>query len=138
MSGSADNFPGMHRSRLYGIFVDVPLADTAAATAFWPAALGATSVKPGTAEDPYWGLHGVLPDHLIFEIQAVDDAARYHLDIETDDVAAEVARLVGLGATVHHEMPSWTIMKDPAGNIFCVVPVQSPPAVFEAHANRHE
>lgn len=127
----------MHRSRLYGIFVDTPKADTHGATAFWPAALGATSVKPGTPEDPYWALHGVLPNDLVFEVQAVDDTPRYHLDIETDDVTAEVERLVSLGATIHKQMPTWTIMQAPGGHIFCVVPRQSSKDVFEAKANQH-
>ena len=43
-----------------------------------------------------------LPDAIpgiVTAVQAVDDAPRFHVDIETDDVEAEVARLVGLGAT---------------------------------------
>lgn len=49
---------------------------------------------------------------------------RVHLDFGADDRAAEVARLVALGAT---EGPtrslgsiSWTVMADPEGNEFCV------------------
>lgn len=49
---------------------------------------------------------------------------RVHLDLSTEDRAAEVARLVSLGATEvsEHEMPglSWTILTDPEGNQFCV------------------
>ena len=49
---------------------------------------------------------------------------RVHLDLEADDRAAEVARLVALGATVvtDHAVPgwSWTIMADPEGTVFCV------------------
>ena len=49
---------------------------------------------------------------------------RAHLDFRTDDRPAEVARLVGLGATVlaEHQMPgfSWTVLADPEGNEFCV------------------
>ena len=50
---------------------------------------------------------------------------RIHLDIETDDVAAEVARVVGIGAAVLEERDGYTILTDPAGMVFCVVPVQS-------------
>ena len=47
-----------------------------------------------------------------------------HLDLYTDDAAAQVQRLVGLGATVvrHNADPrdTYTVMKDPEGNAFCV------------------
>ena len=49
---------------------------------------------------------------------------RMHLDLMTPDVDAEVARLVGLGAThvaAREEYGyTWTVMADPEGNEFCV------------------
>ena len=54
-----------------------------------------------------------------------EGAARVHLDIETDDVPAEVARLERLGATVVQERSNHVIMADPGGVVFCVVPVQT-------------
>jgi hypothetical protein len=56
---------------------------------------------------------------------AVDDrGGEFHTDRRTPDRKAEVARLVGLGATVHaeHEAGSfaWTVLADPDGNEFCV------------------
>jgi predicted enzyme related to lactoylglutathione lyase len=49
---------------------------------------------------------------------------RVHLDLATDNMDDEVARLAGLGATVgeKHEVPglAWTILRDPVGNEFCV------------------
>ncbi len=52
--------------------------------------------------------------------------ARFHLDIETDDVAAEVARLTGLGAVKVADGRTWVVMRDPSGLLFDVVPHQSP------------
>ena len=51
-----------------------------------------------------------------------------HLDLHSDDRAAEVERLTGLGATFVEERSLkigpyeefWTVMKDPEGNGFCV------------------
>ena len=51
-----------------------------------------------------------------------------HLDLKSEDRHAEVARLVGLGATEIEERSQeigpyqelWTVMKDPEGNGFCV------------------
>ena len=53
------------------------------------------------------------------------DAAAIHLDVETDDVAAEVARLCALGARVVAEPDDYTVMVDPGSLVFCVVPVQT-------------
>lgn len=60
--------------------------------------------------------------------QRVDDPTpgknRMHLDFSTDDVEAEVARLVAAGATetARHAFGDfgWVVLTDPAGNYFCV------------------
>ena len=50
--------------------------------------------------------------------------ARVHLDIETDDIEAEVARLEALGAKrVQHVRNRWWVMEAPTGHRFCVVPM---------------
>jgi uncharacterized glyoxalase superfamily protein PhnB len=47
---------------------------------------------------------------------------RVHLDLVADDLAAEVARAVSLGATkvadFHDYGATWTTLTDPEGNIF--------------------
>lgn len=58
------------------------------------------------------------------QIQRVDHESRVHLDIETDDIPAEVARLEKLGATVDRRMERWVVMRAPTGHRFCVVRVQ--------------
>ena len=45
-----------------------------------------------------------------------------HLDIHTDDLEAEVARLERLGAERVRRVHGWWIMRDPAGLLFCVIP----------------
>ena len=53
--------------------------------------------------------------------------ARIHLDFSTTDVDAEVARLVGLGATEtgRHSFGDFglVVLEDPDANVFCVAPV---------------
>ena len=44
-----------------------------------------------------------------------------HLDIRSDDVEAEVARLEALGARRQAQIESWWVMEDPCGNEFCVI-----------------
>ena len=79
----------MHRSRLVGILIDTPAAQAGAAADFWSAALG-VPVRPAPGEEQFTVLSGAVPG-LLTVIQAVDDTPRYHLDIETGDLAAEVA-----------------------------------------------
>jgi len=50
--------------------------------------------------------------------------SRVHVDLATRDPDAEIARLVGLGATRGEHRSgngtSWTVMHDPEGNEFCI------------------
>ena len=64
------------------------------------------------------------PDQISEQIQRVDHESRVHLDIETDDIPAEVARLEKLGATVDQRLERWVVMRAPSGQRFCVVRVQ--------------
>jgi predicted enzyme related to lactoylglutathione lyase len=67
-------------------------------------------------------------------VQAVGDPTpRVHLDIETDDIDAEVERLVALGATEEARIEGWVVLADPVGNPFCIIKVQDP-ETFEARA----
>ena len=52
--------------------------------------------------------------------------ARVHFDLETDDVAAEVFRLLKLGAVEAYRHDDWVVLADPAGLLFCVVPAEAP------------
>jgi hypothetical protein len=46
---------------------------------------------------------------------------RLHLDLGADDPAAEVERLIALGARVVAEHDRWTTLADPEDNEFCVM-----------------
>ena len=86
----------MHRSRLSTLVVDVSAGRGAEAVHVLSSALGA-AVDELPDEPGFTGLRDAVPG-LVTAVQAVDDAPRYHVDLETDDVAAEVRRLVALGA----------------------------------------
>lgn len=122
----------MHRSRVYALLIDSPAAEAAAAAAFWSAALGA-AVRPDPQEPQFTLLHQALPGPVTV-VQAVDDAPRFHLDIETDDVAAETARLFALGAVQVAQWLECRVLRAPGGHPLCVVPVHSDPAAFKAQA----
>jgi hypothetical protein len=54
---------------------------------------------------------------------------RLHLDLRPDDQAAEVERLLMLGATrvdIGQGAPTWVVLADPEGNEFCVLRVLTP------------
>ncbi|QYO75817.1 VOC family protein [Devosia salina] len=49
------------------------------------------------------------------------DNNRVHFDVEVDERAAEVDRLKQAGATVDRVLPTYTVMRDPEGNQFCLI-----------------
>jgi hypothetical protein len=112
--------------------IDVPKDRAGESEAFWAEALG-VSTEPEPGQPQYVVLKDALPG-FVTAIQAVDDEPRYHFDIETDDVPAEVARLVGLGAV---EVSSWEgchTLRAPGGHLLCVIPLHSSPEEFAAAA----
>jgi hypothetical protein len=122
----------MHRSRLTAALVDVPAENFEAVTRFWAGALGMDADI--SDEDPDYAAMGRPVPGLEFMVQRVDAPARIHVDIETDDVDAEVDRLEALGAERVEKIETWWVMRDPAGLLFCVVRVQDP-ETFEPAAN---
>ena len=124
----------MHKSRLAGFIIDCKTDDLDAAAAFWSQALG-YPLRPVQDEENYRNLVPG-PDGLHVEVQKVSHPSRVHLDIETDDIPAEVARLEQLGATVAERLERWVVMQAPTGQRFCVVRIQRPG--FPKNANRWE
>lgn len=53
------------------------------------------------------------------------DNNRVHFDLEVDDRAGEVQRLVDRGAETVRVLPTYTVMRDPEGNQFCLVDRQT-------------
>lgn len=126
----------MHRSRLAGVIIDCKTDDLDAAADFWANALGAPlNHKANLERSPYVDLQ-MPEDENYVEIQTVDHDSRVHIDIESDDIEAEVKRLEGLGAKRLADIKSWCVLEAPTGQRFCVVPVVS--KVFEKKANKWE
>jgi predicted enzyme related to lactoylglutathione lyase len=124
----------MHRSRLAGFIIDCRTDDLEASTRFWSEALG-LGVRPSTnPEDANYRRLDTGAEALHIEVQQVDHPSRVHLDIETDDIEAEVRRLEKLGAREVARVRSWVVMEAPTGQRFCIVRVQNPN--FHAGANQ--
>ena len=114
----------MHRSRLTSVVIDCAEADFARGTAFWSAALGK---PPMPRNERFVGLRGRVggAGGAYVGLQRTTREERgLHLDVETDDVEAEVARLERLGARVKARIRRHVVMEAPSGHAFCVVPVQ--------------
>lgn len=122
-----------HKSRLGGIIIDCNVDDLGSAGEFWSKALGYKSISSNRPEDEGYVILDTGPDELHIEIQKVTHPSRAHLDIETDDVEAEVSRLEMLGARRLHKVRDWWVMEAPTGQRFCVIPSQNPS--FTACAN---
>ncbi|HEU5157458.1 MAG TPA: VOC family protein [Streptosporangiaceae bacterium] len=117
----------MHHSRLCHFVIDV--SDLDEGVSFWSRALNAVEEPlPPQSSHIYRRLR--LPDADIrILLQKTTDSKvskeRMHLDLETDDIDAEVQRLEALGATRwdHQQERGYDfwVLKDPWGNEFCVL-----------------
>lgn len=123
----------MHKSKLAGFIIDCRTDDLESAAGFWGGALGMrVGELPGAEGKLYKRLDGALALHI--EVQQVDHPSRVHLDIEADDIDAEVRRLEALGAKRIEAVHTWWVMEAPTGQRFCVVQASSPD--FERLATR--
>jgi predicted enzyme related to lactoylglutathione lyase len=92
---------------------------------FWARAFGGTVRDSGNgylAVEPVPGLAGPLLIQPVTDDRPAKNPI--HLDLGTDDTGGELARLVGLGATVIEERADskfrWWVLADPEGNLFCL------------------
>jgi hypothetical protein len=114
----------VHRSRIGIVLIDHPADRYEANLAFWAGAAGRPAERDhGGPEYASLGVVGTL--NLEVQRTGVGTPPRLHLDIETDDIEAEVARLTGLGASVERRPEGFVVMRDPGGLVFCVVGVQT-------------
>ena len=123
----------MHKSRLGTIVIDCQADDAGAAAEFWSRALGWAARPPSGPDEANYRQLDAPPNEVKVLVQAVSHPSRVHVDIETDDVDAEVARLEALGARKVAQVKRWWVMEAPTGQRFCVVRPQRDD--FAAHAN---
>lgn len=111
----------MHRSQLGGFIIDCQTDDLEGAASFWSQALGLEAVQEDDPAESLYMLLRTRPEEVHIEVQKVDHPSRVHLDIEADDIEAEVARLEKLGAKRVADIRRWVVMEAPTGQRFCVV-----------------
>ena len=120
-----------HKSRIAAFVIDSK-TDAATAAKFWSKALRRKVQPVDDPADTYRSLEA-SPDEPMVLIQQVKHAPRIHLDIEADDIEAEVKRLEGLGAKRLQKIQTWVVMEAPTGQRFCVVRPQN--TGFDQDAN---
>ena len=126
----------MHKSRLGGLIIDCETEDLDGAAEFWGKALGYETENSTEPEDKNYVLLRTEPDEPHVEVQQVTHPSRVHIDIETDDIDAEVERLEKLGARRIGKVRDWWVMEAPTGHRFCVVNAQR--SSFDERANTWE
>jgi predicted enzyme related to lactoylglutathione lyase len=121
-----------HRSRVCHFVIDCDDLDRA--MAFWSTALDATEEPLSEQSRPIYRRLRLPDAEIRVLLQRTTDQKtskeRMHLDLETDDVEAEVQRLEALGATRgHHQRErgyDFWVMHDPFDNEFCVLQPEFP------------
>jgi hypothetical protein len=114
----------MHRSRINGLLIDCKTDDIDAAARFWAEALGRPVDPDHPGSRGNYRMLATPPGEISVQIQRVSHESRVYIDIETDDIPAEVARLEKLGAEVDTRKERWVVMRAPSGQRFCIVRVQ--------------
>lgn len=112
-----------HHSRLAGFMIDCQGGDLTEAAEFWSKALGLGVLDPDEGGLDRYALLKKLRGDLHIEVQKVEHESRVHLDIESDDIEAEIERLKQYGA-IEISRPykaRWVVMQAPTGHRFCVV-----------------
>lgn len=110
-----------HRSTLIALVLDCQVTELGPSAAFWSAALLREVANPDQDGDGRYAELETASDEPFLLLQKVDHPSRVHLDIETDQLDAEVSRLEGLGATRVAQVKRWWVMQAPTGQRFCVV-----------------
>ena len=92
---------------------------------WWAAALGWVVVADAEDEFEIRPAASRLPGLLFVPVpEPKAGKNRLHLDFRPDDQAAEVERLLGLGARtadIGQGEQTWVVLADPEGNEFCVL-----------------
>lgn len=109
----------MHYSRFSTVIIDCQTDDVASSAEFWSQAFGRKVAEGNSGSSRYVALT-MKPGEILCQVQAVGHESRVHIDIETDDVDAEVKRLCALGAIEIERNPTWAVMEAPTGQRFCV------------------
>lgn len=125
---SAEGRPG-HQERggratlLHQACLDIPAELFDAETTFWSALTGWTLEQPTDDEPEFRSLRRPegIPVRILLQRRGESGGTTTgHPDVACAARATAVAEWVAAGAEVVHDRPWWTVMRDPAGLVFCL------------------
>ena len=127
-----------HRSRLAGFIIDCEGGSLGTAADFWAAALGMPVTDADEGGNDKYAVLDASARGLHVEVQKVEHPPRVHLDIESDDIEAEAARLIALGAKeiARPHGSRWIVLEAPTGHRLCVIRTRT--KLDSENANVHE
>ncbi len=113
----------MHKSRLGNIVIDCQTDDLLPQARFWSGVLGYPLPEDLDSTGRFIQLV-TPPGEVQVIIQKVGHEPRAHLDIETDSISSEAARLERLGARIVSRNEGWVVMQAPGrASVLCRQPV---------------
>ena len=119
----------MHKSRLGEITIDCNTNDLSSAAQFWESVLG---YQANSFEDHF--RFNTPGDDVCINLQKVAHESRVHLDIETDNIEAEVRRIEQLGGRRVRDARRWVVMSTPTGHGLCIC--QPARSLFSSRAHQ--
>ena len=117
------SFPGVRRSRVYQVCVDIPGPAFEAEAQRWASLTGGSIDVLERRPEFAWVRMpgGPRPlDVLLQRLDRQDGSVAAHLDLGTTDREAETARHRSLGAGLVARQEFWTVLTDPAGLAYCI------------------
>lgn len=123
MSGTASGLPAWIQ-----VFLDTPAEHFEEAVSFWSAVTDWRPSQRRGEHDQFLTL--LAPGGASYvKMQAVDQPAGVHLDLDSEDRPAAVTRARGLGATHAWTYHDVEVMRSPGGMVFCHTLVDREPAI---------
>jgi hypothetical protein len=116
-------WPGVRRSRVYQVCLDLPGSGYEAEVSFWAGLLDGRP-EPSARRPEFTWLRLPGPDEalavLVQRLDRPDGPVAAHLDVGSPDRAAETERHIALGASVFTVEEFWTVLLDPTGAAYCI------------------
>jgi Glyoxalase-like domain len=105
-------------------FIDRPLERFEESATFW-ATVTESTLSPRRGDDLEFATLLSAEGTAYVKLQGVHDGGGAHPDFEVENIPEAVRKARGLGAAVVDEVPGLSVMRSPAGQLFCLVPLQS-------------
>lgn len=123
-------WPDGNRSMVDQVCIDIPPERWDDECDFWASLTGWELFQGGRPEfRRLRASAGMSLNILLQRLDSPGGPVRAHLDLSADDREAEISRHEQLGATVAAVFEGWTVMRPPAGPVYCVtgrVPLVEP------------